>query len=145
MNREIKFRAWDNENKYMVTSKQGVFTALRNSMNIVRQDDGYYNDGDLLKPNKEKYTLMQFTGMFDKNGKEIYEGDIVKQVSYKYSNDEYGHKGFYENISKVLYKGRAFQYEWIKTNEIEMPKDFKENFIEVIGNIYDNPELLGGE
>lgn len=145
MNREIKFRAWDNENKYMVTSKQGVFTALRNSMNIVRQDDGYYNDGDLLKPNKEKYTLMQFTGMFDKNGKEIFEGDIVKQVSYKYSNDEYGHKGFYENISKVLYKGRAFQYEWIKTNEIEMPKDFKENFIEVIGNIYDNPELLGGE
>lgn len=90
-------------------------------------------------------TIGQFTGLRDKNGKEIYEGDIVKQVSYKYSNDEYGHKGFYENISEVLYKGRAFQYEWIKTNEIEMPKDFKENFIEVIGNIYDNPELLRGE
>lgn len=140
--RDIKFRAWDNENEYMITSLQGVYTALRNRMNITKQDDGYYNNGDLLKPNKGKYTLMQYTGLHDKNGKEIYEGDIVRQVSYKYSNDEYGHKGFYENISKVLYKGRAFQYEWIRTNGIEMPKDFKESFIEVIGNIYDNPGLL---
>lgn len=87
-------------------------------------------------------TVGQYTGLKDKNEKEIYEGDIVKEVFYKYSNDENRHKGFYENISKVVYKGRAFKYEWIKTNEIKMPEDFKESFIEVIGNIYDNPELL---
>ena len=129
MNREIKFRAWDNENKYMVTSKQGVFTALRNSMNIVRQDDGYYNDGDLLKPNKEKYTLMQFTGMFDKNGKEIYEGDIVK----------------YENMTgKIMFLNGSFiMSNFEETEEWELGVINAE--IEVIGNEYDNPELLGGE
>lgn len=55
--RNIKFRAWDNENEYMITSLQGVYTALRNRMNITKQDDGYYNNGDLLKLNKGKYTL----------------------------------------------------------------------------------------
>lgn len=129
MNREIKFRAFDNENKYMVTSKQGVFTALRNSMNIVRQNDGYYNDGDLLKPNKEKYTLMQYTGLDGKNGKEIYEGDIVK----------------YENMTgKIMFFNGSFILSDLEeTEEWELGVINEE--VEIIGNIYDNPELLGGE
>lgn len=135
MNREIKFRAWDNENKYMVTSKQGVFTALRNSMNIVRQDDGYYNDGDLLKTNKEKYTLMQFTGMFDKNGKEIYEGDIVRIIV---NNN-------IEKICKVEFKNGIFGVMFSKNKDLTAFPHFCNTTFEVIGNIYDNPELLGGE
>ena len=129
MNREIKFRAWDNENKYMVTSKQGVFTALRNSMNIVRQDDVYYNDGDLLKPNKEKYTLMQFTGMFDKNGKEIYEGDIVKDLEYKI-------------IGKIEYIEYMTGY-FLVYGKSKCISSICE--VEVIGNVWEDNELLGGE
>lgn len=122
MNREIEFRAWDNENEYMITSKQGILTALQYKMNLVRQDNGYYNNGDLLKPNINRYTLMQYTGLKDKNGKKIFEGDILRD----YSNEiedwvvsyEYGKFiGTFDNLCEDLY-------------EI--------SDLEVIGNIYEN-------
>lgn len=122
MNREIKFRAWDNENKYMITSKQGIFTALRNSMNITVQDNGYYNNGDLLKPNKEKYTLMQYTGLKDKNGVDIYEGDILRDFS--------------EEIEDwvVSYKHGEFVgvFDNIMCDLLELTD------LEVAGNVYEN-------
>lgn len=142
--REIKFRVWDKENEYMINSKQGVYTALRNVMNITRQDDEYYNNGDLLKPNKEKYILMQYTGLKDKNGTEIYEGDIVKIHKHSYDfgfkQEEIGQIkfidgafGFYKEKSKNEYYFNTLADE-IAYHEIEE--------YEVIGNIYDNPELL---
>lgn len=145
MNREIKFRAWDNENKYMVISKQGVFTALRNSMNIVRQDNGYYNDGDLLKPNKEKYILMQYTGLDDKNGKEIYEGDIVLLDCYYYEEPAFDgeFKVIYDDINGMWLLVDLEDKENIYT--FENIRGYYKTEIEVIGNMYDNPELLGGE
>lgn len=151
MNREIKFRAFNNENEYMITSKQGVYTALQNCMNITRQDNSYYTNGGLLKPNKEKYNLMQFTGLHDKNGKEIYEGDIVKAYfkkgAWKYNDKNYcGYKSgkvqycvdgfilYIENYKEKIYPLSSFGNNNGNINELE-----------VIGNIYDNPELLGGE
>lgn len=137
MDREIKFRAWDNKNKYMVTSKQGVFTALRNSMNIVRQDNGYYNNGDLLKPNKEKYTLMQFTGLEDKNGKEIYEGDILKFSEVDTAIVIWNEKYAYFMVKPI-------QEYYFDSDVLGQALEYNDN-VEKIGNIYDNPELLGGE
>lgn len=94
----------------------------------------------------DKETIGQFTGLHDKNGKEIYEGDILQQVHYVFSNDEYDHKGFKKFIIQVLWgqKEAAFIFKVIKEIDIEMPKDYKEPYREVIGNIYENVDLLKG-
>ena len=140
MNREIKFRAWDNENKYMITSKQGIFTALRNSMNITVQDNGYYNNGDLLKPNKEKYTLMQYTGLKDKNGVEIYEGDILETCE-NYGIGEcwlkYEVKYNKELAQFILFP--VIENGTYNNNNWDTPiYSYHEQAREIIGNIYEN-------
>ena len=129
--REIKFRAWDNENQYMITSKQGVFTALQYNMKITRQNNGYYNNGELLKPINGKYTLMQYTGLKDKNGVEIYEGDILENTAVNFK--------FVVKFGKTKYV----------LQKLEFPEDSLDMYdffhripimFEVVGNIYDKGE-----
>lgn len=101
-------------------------------------------DGDFAiiyqqEPTIEKYpvyadTVGQYTGLTDKNGKKIFEGDIVK----------YGdtvHKVVFEQRNGTAYFGLV--YSTLETLSLGYYQDLKQ--IEVIGNIYDNPELLGEE
>lgn len=84
-------------------------------------------------------TVGQFTGLCDKNGKEIYEGDIVKYFVYPWKN--------YFKIGAVKFGYGSFYLdgvqEWISdevwVNDLSF---FNSNSLELIGNIYDNPELL---
>ena len=126
----------------MATSKQGVFTALRNTMDIVRQADGYYNDGDLVKPNKEKYTLMQFTGLHDKNGKEIYEGDIVLLDCYHYEEPAFDgeFKVIYDDINGMWILADLEDKENIYT--FENIRGYYKTELEVIGNVWEDSDLL---
>nr|DAO22384.1 MAG TPA: YopX protein [Caudoviricetes sp.] len=80
----------------------------------------------------DENTIGQYTGLHDKNGKEIYEGDIVK---IKYRD---------EDIGKVIYEHNGFSIDVTNMNKNYWRVSFVNNFIEVIGNIYENPELLGG-
>lgn len=116
MNREIKFRAWQVHHKEMYQPFDGYieFPSV-----VVGFDDGD------LRLEGDDVILMQYTGLKDKNSKEIYEGDILR---WKYEGDEY--------IKQVEWKGFCFQpfngQEWSPIKEE----------CEVIGNIWENPELL---
>ena len=126
--REIKFRAWRTDGKYMVTSDVGALTALRNCYGNkgLAEQAGFSNIDN--QPNPDKFILMQYTGLKDKNGKEIYERDIIKDPD--------------GNAFEVIWNKGAASFELQnKTSHFLFVQRYIDMF-EVIGNIYENPELL---
>jgi len=111
--RTIKFRAWeDDRNKMFENAQEHIeFFAMLN---------------------QDNYHIMQYTGLKDKKGVEIYEGDIVE-----YDTD-FGDGKLKEEIS---FKDGGFFTGTQAISELVISNDTMEHF-EVIGNIYDNPELL---
>lgn len=154
--REIKFRAWDKSAKRMQWPIQ-----IWNDVNGMGGQEirATYEDGEktfyeTCPPNPdviEDYVLMQFTGLKDKNGKEIYEGDILKVVQrgkiitpMKF-NKEPEWTDFYEKIVKVYYEPGMWLTEGsIIGHLVTVNAQARDSggSIEVIGNIYENPDLL---
>ena len=132
--REIKFRLWH------IKSKEMFYSSLA-TMNILIGLDGSIKDVYIKEDITSEFVKLQFTGLKDKNGKEIYEKDGVILHSYDY--DIYGiveyrpSLGFYCKVTSVY-----------DTNDcVTMPTKMRTAYItqsrcEVIGNIYENPELL---
>ena len=89
-------------------------------------------------------TVGQFTGLTDKNGRKIFEGDIIH---LEYSQVFFGGVYFGEYTAEVSYKEGCFITDGTNNgDEIETPlSGFDNDEVEIIGNIHDNPELLGGE
>ena len=146
MKRELKFRAWDNQENRMITN--GCLGAGSSCQIIIIEWAGGLSlcnayglpDGTnptFDKPVTERFELMQFTGLKDKSGKEIYEGDIIKMgdnpecwfaprvVEFKNGAWMGGSCRIYTNQDKHDYQGDSNQDNW-----------------EIIGNIFENPELL---
>ena len=120
MNREIKFRAWDKRREKWVTDDIVIFPNGK----ITYPEGGWDINGEIVKPKELNIILVQYTGLKDRNGKEIYEGDIVK--NYWTMNNE-----------AVKYMGVTFMTE----NMYEESAVVNLEECEVIGNIYENPEL----
>lgn len=127
MNREIKFRGKNYENKW----KYG---------DLVQEK---WKQGKAIMIKKEttawsvlEDTVGQYTGLHDKNGKEIYEGDIVVDKEDEVMGEITWNEEEASFYFSILYENGTYEEE--KLNDWA-------SVLEVIGNIYDNPELLGGE
>ena len=130
MNREIKFRAWHKDLKKMF--KIGQITLEKGTWNFEPNDRDFIG---MSIPYQPSFVLMQYTELHDKNGKEIYEGDIVRIIV---NNN-------IEKICRVEFKNGIFGVMFSKNKDLTAFPHFCNTTFEVIGNEYDNPELLGGE
>lgn len=118
--KNLKLRAWLKEDKEMISVEEMAFDTK-----YVR---GFYKlDSRWFK--LEQVELMQSTGLLDKNGEEIFEGDIVS-----IDTDEF-------DLLVVKYETGIY---WLMDNEecVEHLSDYYK-YVSIIGNIYENPELLG--
>lgn len=119
--REIKFRAWDKSKNKMFYDVQETSCYWNGVFNpdVIQEDNfGYILDKE------DVYELMQFTGLYDKNKVPIYEGDILNiDDEYWVVSFEYGKfVGTFDNVCEDLYEVSDY---------------------EVIGNIYENSNLIG--
>ncbi len=113
--RTIKFRAWDKKNKKWLE----VFNFILGTLNSGQED----------------VVIMQFTGLKDKNGKEIWEGDVVSLLGVDEETDKP-----YEKKLQVNFCAGCFVFE---KSDTKIPAIFYEDYvIEVIGNVWESPELL---
>jgi uncharacterized phage protein (TIGR01671 family) len=141
--REMKFRAWipakevgeqdyhsDGKAEMFYQEDQYLQSFLRRAymMDCGREHESYISEG---------FTLLQYTGLKDKNGAEIYEGDVVRFKAWK---------GKHQGAVKWNGATCGFEIEMSPTSHTGFFQDPLRTY-EVIGNVHENPELLadGGE
>ena len=125
----VRFRVWIKTEKRMIETDDLLDIDYENKEIVTQQvyfENGLPDDRDIYCYDFDEIELMQSTGLEDKNGKEIFEGDIVK-------------------CSGLLGTIESFKAMWIcsfvKYNNYQKVGFFAQE-IEVVGNIYENPELL---
>jgi hypothetical protein len=122
-----KFRAWDKHEQKMFASDELIIW----NNNVYANDSKKLSCNHLIGWTIDEEYLMQATGLFDKKGAEIFEGDILKSNKY---------------ITSVFYERGAYCVKFCRTTNTTVTMNVI-SFIEkyktkVIGNIYENPELL---
>jgi len=130
--KEKKFRAWDKELKEWLDPSGFMLTG---------NGELYVDDSrEWVKPSeRDRIELMQFTGILDKNGKEIFEGDILKEY-WEPCGDDAVVCGEY--IGEVFYEDAGY---WTRSKNHHHAITETCDSYEVIGNIYENPDLLKKE
>jgi uncharacterized phage protein (TIGR01671 family) len=125
--REIKFRAWDKgRRKY----HYGLSNIMLDLGGHLYWQFGYSEPSMINQKEDQNYVLEQFTGLKDRNGKEIYEGDVLTNGNPVKE---------YEDLFEIVFVDGAFVGKCIRG---VTGLSFWHDTLTVIGNIYENPELL---
>ena len=124
---QIRFRAWDKQTKRLYQVQSLQFYGANNTVDACWTNgvdfDGESTLGEPELNNLHNLELMQYTGLKDKNGVEIYEGDIVKL-----------NVPTYKTFTKVIH---TLYDAFVLESNVE-----SNDYIEILGNIHNNPELL---
>ena len=147
MNREIKFRAWDKfQNKYVFVGFHilGEVSCFGGIESVIGET--WKERSEKLKYNSsleawDDFVFEQYTGMKDNQGKDIYEGDIVKRLHTKSMANLNYEIIEVEEISFIEYRNNGF---WVESESFGYEGEGLWNWeeMEVIGNIFQNKELL---
>jgi len=129
--REIKFRMWDKKHKKWADVNQLTDWNTYDIFAVVLKGNHHCPYQVFSVKSDVEYDLLQYTGLKDKNGKEIYDGDIVKSWDEESEDaDEYIDEVKLNLISGIWFGKNRYCH-------LGLPRGF-----EVIGNIYENPDLL---
>lgn len=131
-----KFRAWDKTHKKLGMIDAHMTDGIFQSVKIFDEDEDDWQES-------ENFIIMQSTGLFDKNGKEIFEGDIIDTTDYE---------GGLSSVGNPLVKVERDKYGFVVTGdfptspitlkEFETGRKFAGVEVIIAGNIYENPELV---
>ena len=143
--REIKFKAYAKAyNKIVNVDRLGLNSdGTAQEIIVTERELGEYDSDEWTDLQAGEFELLQYAGLKDKNGKEIYEGDILELRANPFNKKR--------DLFQVVFKDGGFRDEWNNYIGQYLPPDIRNRqggrvrlneACEVVGNIYENPELI---